>query len=44
MTNENYTCSACKCDCHCQEGECPTCANDVCLECKCEKSDALKSE
>ena len=28
-------CKKCKCDCHCEEVNCPTCPNDVCTTCEC---------
>ena len=31
-------CNDCKCDCHCNKEVCPTCANDVCGTCNCDKN------
>jgi len=30
------TCRNCHCECHCNK-ECPTCRNDICQNCNCER-------
>ena len=35
---ERY-CNKCKCRCHCYAPECPSCANDICTSCECNKNE-----
>jgi len=39
MIGPERHCETCGCRCHCYAQECPTCPNDVCVECKCERED-----
>jgi len=36
---EDNICNSCGHPCHCDEVNCPECANDVCPECKCDKKE-----
>jgi lipopolysaccharide biosynthesis regulator YciM len=38
---EKYKCKKCGHTCHCDKPDCPSCVNDVCTVCECQKEESL---